>query len=886
MPPGKQRRHTVEMQESLAGQWPAQGNEGSRLERLPGKGEQFTWKLNKTYRLELSLTAQSLTGRILDGYEDVAQFGYKFPPKTPAVRAGRPAVRANGLRARFGNATVTVHKTAPEPVAKAPVFPAWAARKGPMIAKGTGFFRTIEKGGRWWLVDPRGQPFFAVGADHVNYRAHWCEKLGYAPYHKNVAAKFGGEDAWAASALERLKSWGFNTLSAGHSPSTRHRGLPHILFASFGAGFAKREWICEPAHWTGFPDVFSPRWPSHCRYVARKLAKESRGDPWCIGTFLDNELEWYGKKGFLVDEVFQRGPKQPAKQALHDWLVKRFGGLHEANRALGTSYADRKAFLAATTVPKPSAGLTEARNGFLAEIAERYFGVAAGLMREADPDHLIMGCRFAGRAPEATLAAAGRHNDVVTFNTYPRVDFENEWTPGVGGVVHAVPRQLSDYFKVVRKPMIITEWSFPALDSGLPCKHGAGMRVDTQAQRAACYRIFANAMSDLPFLAGYHYFMWADEPALGIRSTFPEDSNYGLVNEKDEPYAELVATATEVNRQAAARHAASAFSGDLSLRAVKGALEVVNTNAVSSHGWLRVTARGKSKIEQVRLRPRSSRRITTPLKDAWCAELQRWDGTKTRLAGGKPVAPPGVAGAAGDFVETERLEVKTEGVTWLCSRKDGSLFDGIQAGGLPLGRLVFAAHQDMDGRDYWAEADKVVSLKAQAQPDAVAVDAVVERTAAGAAFFRAAVRVVVFKRGGLAFVKPLWVESSDPRPWRLVEAFVFCRPAIGGSPDGDAAGGPDVPNYYRAAQFWTDSRLGGCFGAIGQPDGWNVTFWKGPSGSFHPDARIRIEQELRQGGRWTDDGVPWLWLFASRDANGWRDIARLARQAQDSLLTK
>ena len=28
-----------------------------------------------------------------------------------------------------------------------------------------------------------------------------------------------------------------------------------------------------------------------------------QGDPWCIGTFLDNELEWYGaltRKGFLL----------------------------------------------------------------------------------------------------------------------------------------------------------------------------------------------------------------------------------------------------------------------------------------------------------------------------------------------------------------------------------------------------------------------------------------------------------------------------------------------------------------------------------------------------------------------------------------------------------
>jgi len=62
-------------------------------------------------------------------------------------------------------------------------------------------------------------------------------------------------------------------------------------------------------------------------------------------------------------------------------------------------------------------------------------------------------------------------------------------------------------------------------------------RVDTQVQKAACYRIFANAMADLRVLVSYHYFMWADGPALGIGSTFSEDSNYGLVDEQDEPYA-------------------------------------------------------------------------------------------------------------------------------------------------------------------------------------------------------------------------------------------------------------------------------------------------------------------------------------------------------------
>jgi len=733
------------------------------------------------------------------------------------------------------------------------------------------------------LVDPEGKPFFDVGTDHVNYRAHWCESLGYAPYHRNVAAKFGSEEAWAASAIERLKAWGFNTLPAGHSPTLRHRGLPHILFASFGTSFAKREWICEPIHWTGFPDVFSPRWERHCRIVAKRYAAESQGDPWCLGTFLDNELEWYGKKGFLVDEVFQRGAEQPAKRALWAWLCRRYGSLAEVNRRLNTTFADERAFLASTTVPQPSAGLDAVREEFLVEIAQRYFGVAAGAMRRADPEHLVLGCRFAGRTPKAVLAAAGKYNDVYTFNTYPRVEFENLWRPdGLGGVVERVPRELMEMYEVVRRPMIITEWSFPALDSGLPCQHGAGMRVDTQAQKAACYRIFAQAMSDLPFMVGYHYFMWVDEPAPGISSTFPEDSNYGLVNERDETYTLLVATATEVNRAAAARHACSLWSGDLELRSDADGVLVSNPGALPARGTLRITANGQSQIEELLLAPHGTRRVTVDRAAAWSVELQQWDGTKQRCVGGTPLQPREVA----NLTETDRLTLKTAGTTWHAARGDGSLFDAIEADGLAVGRLAFAVHQQLGGRDFWTEANRVVSLRAQEQADAWAIEAVVEHAGTagrGPGHYRAGLRATVLKQGGIALVKPLWVENTDARAWRLADAFWFCRSAIGGSTADDEVGGPKVPNYYRPAQFCTDSKLGGCFGALGQPNAWQIMFWKDAGGQIHPDIRYTVDRDLQPGQRWTPAEVPYLWVFALRSADGWRDVTRRYGQTTNAV---
>ena len=822
-----------------------------------------------------------------------------------------------------------------------PTFPAWISRPGAPIAKGTGFFRTAliadgrelprseaadyarHPSAQWWLVDPEGKAFFDVGTDHVNYNCHWCESLGYAPYHRNVEAKFGGETAWAASALKRRAAWGFNTLPAGHSPSLRHHGLPHILFASFGTSFARREWICEPIHWTGFPDVFSPRWPMHCRIVARKYALEGRGDPWCLGTFLDNELEWFGKKGHLVDEVFGLGPRQPAKKALYQWLLKRSDSLAEVNRRLGADYADEGAFLAATAVPKPSAELDAVHEGFLAEIAERYFGVAAEAMRKADPEHLVLGCRFAGRTPEPALAAAGRYNDVYTFNTYPRVDFENVWqADGAGGVVQRVPRELMAMYRVVQRPMIITEWGFPALDCGLPCKHGAGMRVDTQEQKAACYRIFARAMADLPFMVGYHYFMWADEPAPGISASFPEDSNYGLVNEKDETYETLVKTATAVNLGVAARHARSSFQGELQIRAARDGVEVINTSDLPVRGLLRLTTDGRSQIDELTLAPRATRQVSAGAASAWCAEIQQWDGSKERCLGGRSLGPLEVANVSATAIQeipvvidgppvvaawipriepghtrvlepptapfnrTDQQEMKAAGTTWLTSRHSGNLFEEIRAERLPIGRLVFALHHEFNGQPWWTETNRMTALRVQEQADAWVVEAEVEYAVPpgrGPARFRAAIRAVVFKQGGLALVRPLWVENTDTRPWRLDDAFFFCRSAIGGSTADDDVDGPNVPNYYRSAQFCTDRKLGGCFGALGQGEGWRTSFWKDPGGQIHPDTYWTVKQDLRLGERWTAEGVPYLWIFARRQANAWREVADRRRQAENLI---
>ena len=144
---------------------------------------------------------------------------------------------------------------------------------------------------------------------------------------------------------------------------------------------------------------------------------------------------------------------------------------------------------------------------------------------------------------------AGRQCDVVSVNCYRRLDLER------GVIVDSFEDDLKLWYGLAGSPLMLTEWSFPALDAGLPCTRGAGQRVQTQGDRARAFLIFQRLLFSTPFVVGSDYFMWVDEPALGISSTFPEDCNYGLVNEDDQPYAELTRAAADLNPRACRIHA-------------------------------------------------------------------------------------------------------------------------------------------------------------------------------------------------------------------------------------------------------------------------------------------------------------------------------------------
>ena len=709
-PDDKDREHFIELTESLDGTWLAQSQPSTKLTELESLNPNVAWKYNHPYRLRIELTGQEIAGTLseLDG-KVIACRRYKLDNK--AVTWGQPALDVSGLGVAFDDVAAKCDAIVPPPKQEKATVPAYTqagrvALPAEPLGKATGFFHVEQHGGRWWVIDPKGQPFYIVGTDHANFRSHWCEKLGYAPYNRNMVKQFrGDEDKWAASTAERLLSWGFNSLGAGHSPSLRHRGLAWMGFAHLGSGFAPISDICPKVHWTGFPNVFHPKFQLYCEKVARRMCSPHKDDPWLLGYFIDNELEWYGKgwrawelcdeifrapatdsnkqaliaflknrypkieqlnaawgtkaesyeailkartvlreqtnKGradrrefimdelgwgkisrgaySLTDEVFKKPADHSAKQALMAFLKKRYPTIARLNKAWGTKVASYEALAEAV---RPVQHQTERgeqdKIDFLRLIAERYFAITSAAIRKHDPNHMVLGTRFAGTMPPVG-DIAGKHCDIFTINCYRRVNLET-------GEVLGFQDDLAKWYADVKRPFMITEWSFPALDAGLPCKHGAGMRVDTQAEKAKCFTIFQKLLFATPFMVGSNYFMWVDEPAQGISSTFPEDSNYGLVDVNNKPYKLLTEAATRLHPQVYQIHSSRTPSLSVKLRRTRwlgifpwgrGWLAVVsNAGRTAAKTELEISVDGKKHRQAIHVAARRSVRLAIPGIDA------------------------------------------------------------------------------------------------------------------------------------------------------------------------------------------------------------------------------------------------------------------------------
>lgn len=361
----------------------------------------------------------------------------------------------------------------------------------------TGFFHTQQGRGRWWLVTPDGKPFFSLGVNHVTANPDTDRVTGQCPYCDSVAKNYATNQDWADATLNRLDGWGFNTVGAWSDVDLFSAKMPYTVLLDLGSGVS---------------DWFAPEFEASSASTAAKSVAPRKDDPNLLGWFLDNELHW-GRDWRDADTLLETYQKLPAGSP-------------------GRVAADAHAGDA---------------SGFVHALAERYFEVTTGAVRAADPNHMILGVRIISvLAPAEVVSVAGEWVDVMSVNDYEYNAGLPDLLQKLFGPVLSTDDWLSDFYATARRPLLLSEFSYRATDSGLPNSYPPVFPVlETQSDRADAYEKYAKSSYAASYVVGQHWFELVDEPKGGRFDG--ENSNFGLLSTEDVPWQTLVDRMTEVH---------------------------------------------------------------------------------------------------------------------------------------------------------------------------------------------------------------------------------------------------------------------------------------------------------------------------------------------------
>lgn len=438
-------------------------------------------------------------------------------------------------------------------------FGGWA--DGPKL-EATGFFRVEKYQGKWTFVDPDGRLFLSFGPtgigpggdstgikgreelfatkpeeDPVLGKARTGENGENVDFFRaNLIRKYGDDykAAWYDRTYARLEAWGFNTIAAFSSWDTLANGRVPYTATVWPAGkHARVSWGRD--HVRGLDDPFDPQFALDAAGAVKGQAARIKDDPYCIGYFVGNEEAWGHFKsdpanhyGLVLGALKADAAGSPAKRALVDQLKEKYGDIAKLNEVWKTTFANWEALNAPYS---PKTPLNEAMapdlSAFLKLYAETYFRTVSQAIKQADPHHLYLGCRFAGYSPEV-LGAAAKYCDVLSFNVYRLKLNPAEWGA------------LKDF----DKPVVIGEFHFGSTDRGV---FDTGLIAATdQKARAASYETYLKSVLDHPNFVGAHWFQYVDQPATG-RTMDGENAGVGFVTITDTPHRDFLEAVRAVN---------------------------------------------------------------------------------------------------------------------------------------------------------------------------------------------------------------------------------------------------------------------------------------------------------------------------------------------------
>jgi len=452
---------------------------------------------------------------------------------------------------------------------------------GPQL-QATGRFRTQKVNGRWWFVTPEGHLYYASVMGDPDYsdknslvdvpgtlRRQLFTSVpsagifGSPPYTWNAGIQgsqlfnfylwdlytldgSAWQTNWNSRTLNRLNSWGFNTL--GFYLNAAFMTQPTKPYMQLIGSFGQNPTITLP---TGgaVPDPFDPTFATIARQNIMSYPNISQWatDPYCVGLFVDNEIPWEmgwypigNPEGYVTPRTVLQMIVQPgatnAKTAFMAQLQKEYGTISNLNAAWGLSLPDWNGFLqTAITLPIPLTAPQMADcKTFLSSMTDLYYQTIATILHSLFPNTLYLGSRLvATNVPLPDLAAsAAKYADVVSINYY-------------GSQLDA---SLFSFSNGLGKPLLISEFAFESpSDSGMfPAPTDGIAKSPSQAARAGAYTAYVQSVMQNPAFVGFEWLALMDFPLTGIAGT--ANGEAGFVSNTDGIYAPLVQAASTINR--------------------------------------------------------------------------------------------------------------------------------------------------------------------------------------------------------------------------------------------------------------------------------------------------------------------------------------------------
>ena len=385
--------------------------------------------------------------------------------------------------------------------------------------------RLIDDNGTWWFVKPDGTPFYGRGTHFPN----WTK----------------GDLVAADDNASLLKSGGFNVvggwssiyrwLEANEDVLIPRGDAPLYVFQTKNLSDgstsysylqnAQGEYSGGTGHW--FADPFDPGFASYLNDYYYDKFSLVENTPWFVGWSPDNEASHKDLQRY----VYSTHAAQAFKAFLSD---RHDGDIAALNAAWETSFASFDDILAQKPDPEVTAGpMYDDFAAFAVEIVREYVRVMKQAILDNDPQHLIFTPQLnVGGYPEweRYLEIYAEAFDAVMINMYPgNADY---------GLSADLIEILNDIHARTGKPIVVTEWSVPALDSGLyddPAMIDFSWKrtVETQTERAYQARAATADWYNLPFVVGTHWFKWNDYDDASRRA------NRGLADVDDNIYVEL-----------------------------------------------------------------------------------------------------------------------------------------------------------------------------------------------------------------------------------------------------------------------------------------------------------------------------------------------------------